>query len=95
MIKQIKEYGDSLLLGAKQTQKLVEFADKKNQVIFEVLNYYNIGMSSILFVGFNPAMLSSRFKKVSATGISIDGQEWIQQNSQNTIEFIDFEKISG
>ena len=62
-------------MAIQQTQKLNDFAEKKNQIITEVLNYYNIGLSSILFVGFNPAILTSKFKKVTATGIGLDSQE--------------------
>lgn len=95
MINQIKDYGNCLLMAIQQTQKLNDFAEKKNQIITEVLNYYNIGLSSILFVGFNPAILTSKFKKVTATGIGLDSQEWIQKHSHNNIEFIDFEQITG
>jgi hypothetical protein len=95
MINQINDYGSCLLMAMKMAQKINDLAEKKNQIIDEVLNYYNIGLTSILFVGLNPAILTTKFKKVTATCISLDGQEWIQQHSHNDIEFVDFEKITG
>ena len=89
MLKHSEDYSQCLLMAAMQTLKLTDLVDKKVHVIQEVLHYYNLGLTSVLFVGFNPAMLSIPFKTVSATGISDDSKQWINENSSNSIEFVD------
>lgn len=64
---------DAFILNAKRT----EIVDKKYEIIDKINEYYNVGCSSILFVGFNPAILKSNAQEIFVVEVSDKVYDWL------------------
>jgi len=85
-----EEYGNCLLQSVKDNPKIQDFAEKKNEIIDGVIDYYKLDYDlSVLFVGFNPAIISSSFNNVTVTCVDTETLEWLQQKNSK-IKYIDF-----
>lgn len=58
--------------------KRKEIIDRKQEIIDRILEFYNFAADSILFVGFNPAIFSSRVKEIFITEISDEIFNWLR-----------------
>lgn len=96
MSKDFENYSECLFNSVYDNPRVKDFGKKKSEIIDEVLSYYNLnklGMS-VLFVGFNPAILVCDFQSISVTGISTETVEWLQSHNSN-IEYVDFDTIKA
>ena len=85
-----EDYGNCLLQSLKDNPKIKDFAEKKNEIISEVINYYRLDHDlSVLFVGFNPAILACSFNDITVTCVDAETLEWLQKKN-NQIKYIDF-----
>jgi hypothetical protein len=64
-----------------------EIVDKKTEIISRVAEHWRQPIKSILFIGFNPAMLSKKFNKMLVTQVSPEVTSWL------TDQGVDFELV--
>lgn len=57
--------------------KRKEIIDRKQEILDKIYEFYNVSAESILFVGFNPAILSSRAKEVYVAEVSDNVFTWL------------------
>ena len=60
-----------------------EIVDRKHEIIDKIVEFYNSGIDTVLFVGFNPAILSFKAKEIYVTEVSDTVYDWIV--SQNIV----------
>lgn len=81
------EYTDAILAALKFNPRLEDVVSRKQEILDGVYRVENLEPVSILFVGFNPAILSTRAKRVAVTEISDAAQEWLKSRGV-TFEYI-------
>ena len=64
-----------------------EIIERKHEIIEKIIEFYNYGCSSILFVGFNPAILTWNLGEVTVTEISDRAKNWLVSNNVAFKEF--------
>ena len=76
-------YSDVILDAFCLHSKRKEIVDRKQEILTKVSEHYNTGYGSILFVGFNPAILSSSANEIFVTEISVRAFEWLKEQNPN------------
>ena len=96
MINQFKQYSDCLVIAAKHMNKLKDVAAKKREVIEGALKHYDMPMTdySVLYVGFNPAILVCESSDVAVTSVGIDTYEWIAAEAKSDVKYVAYEDIT-
>ena len=96
MSEDYKNYSECLFKSVHDNPRVKDFGKKKSEIIDEVLSYYSLNKHamSVLFVGFNPAILVCDFQSISVTGVTSEVVEWLQSHNSN-IEYVDFDSIIG
>ena len=91
-----RDYNRCLFNSVKNNPKVKDFGNKKSELINEVLSYYNLNKHelSVLFVGFNPAILVCDFANVTVTCVSDEAVAWLQDHNSN-ISHISEEDVIG
>ena len=69
-------YTDAILSALINNNRNQEVINKKQDILKGIYEFYNLVPTSILFVGFNPAIISSR-GNVYVTSISKDAQDYL------------------
>lgn len=82
------EYSDIIFNAYNLHSKTKEIVERKNEILDRITEYYNAGVESILFVGFNPAILAAKAKKISVTQVSDTVLTWLKQQNPS-IELLD------
>ena len=82
MVK-FNSYSDVILDAFCLHTKRKEIVDRKQEILTKVSEHYNTGYGSILFVGFNPAILSSSANEIFVTEISGRAFEWLKEQNPN------------
>jgi len=77
-MKNFNSYNSILISAFKANHKRGDIISRKVQLLNDVYNHYNIKPASELYIGFNPAMLTSRASKIFALGINDTELEEIQ-----------------
>ena len=95
-MQEFQKYGNCLLQSIEDNPKIDDFAQKKNEILNEVLNYYKLSARdySILFVGLNPAIIACEFADVTVTCVDAETLEWLQSKNSK-IKYIAFDSIHG
>lgn len=75
---QFSKYSDVIFDAFCLHTKRKEIIDRKHEIIDKIIEYYNSGVDSVLFVGFNPAVLSFRAKEIYVSEVSERVVEWIK-----------------
>jgi hypothetical protein len=75
---QFTNYNDSIFDAFCLHTKRKEIIDRKEEIINKVGQHHNLKPNSILFVGFNPAILSIKAKEVYVTQVSGRVFAWLQ-----------------
>lgn len=73
------QYSDGIFKAFCQHPKQKEIAERKYDIINKVSNYYNLTPTSVLFVGFNPAILNIPCQDIAVTGVSDSVMQWLKQ----------------
>jgi len=68
-MKNFNSYNSVLLSVFKSNYKRAEIISRKAQLLNDVYNHYNVRPASELYIGFNPAILTSRAEKIFILGI--------------------------
>lgn len=71
-------YTDAVLSALTFNPKFDDVIARKQEIISGVYATENLEPTSVLFVGFNPAIISSRAKTLAVTEISEDAQTWLR-----------------
>ena len=72
------EYTDAVLSALTFNPRLDDVVARKQEILDGVYRTENLEPTSILFVGFNPAILSCRAKTISVTEISDSAQDFLK-----------------
>jgi len=68
-----KDYNDITVRAFGCHSRQQEIIDRKKDIMDKVSEYYNMGNGSILFVGFNPAMIAIKSNRLYVSEIDNDG----------------------
>ena len=71
------EYTDISFRAFVHSDKQQEIAQRKHSILKSVYDYHKTAPSSVLFIGFNPAMLLCEAAQVYATEISKQAEDWL------------------
>lgn len=70
-------YTNSILTAFLANAHTQDVINKKNEIILGVYEFYNVAPASVLFVGFNPAILASKVGKVYVTEVSKETRDYL------------------
>jgi len=73
-------YTDAMLSALQFNPKVQDIIFKKQEILDGVYAFHNLVPSSILFVGFNPAIISCKADTIAVTAISQAGQDYLTNN---------------
>jgi len=91
-MNQFNLYSDIILDAFNMHTKQKEIIERKQEIIEKILEFYNYSCSSILFVGFNPAILACKAKEIFVAETSDKVKKYlIDQN----IKFNEFDPAVG
>ena len=76
-------YTDAVLSSLKSNSREQELVAKKQEILEGIYNFYNLRPDSILFVGFNPAVLNTNVSKVFVTEISESARQFLTSRKVN------------
>jgi hypothetical protein len=76
-MRQFDTYTDSILSAFKFNAHTADVIKKKNEIVEGVYEFYNSAPESVLFVGFNPAILGTKCKNVYVTEISSVARDFL------------------
>jgi hypothetical protein len=80
---------DAFCLHTKRT----EIIDRKHEILDKIGEYYNAGYDSILFVGFNPAILKVRVKEIYVAEVSDHVFQWLLEQGIKVQRYTDLRKF--
>ena len=70
-------YTDAILSALKFNPRLDDVIARKQEILDGVYRTENLEPTSVLFIGFNPAIASTKSKTLAVTEISPAAQEWL------------------
>ena len=76
-------YTDAVLSALKFNPRMSDVVARKQDILDNVYRVENLDPVSVLFVGFNPAILSCKARQIGVTEISKTAQEFIRSNGIN------------
>ena len=82
MVK-FNSYSDVILDAFCLHTKRKEIVDRKQEILNKVSEHYNTGYGSILFVGFNPAILDNPASEIFVTEVSERTYAWLKEQNEN------------
>lgn len=82
------KYTDAVLAALKSNSRIDDVIARKQEILEGVYRTENLSPTSVLFVGFNPAILSCQAKTIAVTEISQDAQDYLTQ-SKVSFTYID------
>lgn len=85
---QFEKYSDVIFDAFCLHNKRKEIIDRKHEIIEKIFEFYNASADSVLFVGFNPAILSVRVKEIYVTEVSNEVFACLQ-NENKDIKLLD------
>ena len=74
---QFIDYSDVIFDAFCLHTKRKEIVERKHEIIDKIIEFYNTSAESILFVGFNPAILNSRVNEIYVTEVSDRVFDWL------------------
>ena len=87
-----ESYTDCLLQAYKSHTKPTEVLKRKKEILDEISTFHNFTANSVLYIGFNPAILSDTTKNIYLTVASQDTQDYLNNNGIK-FTFITTEKL--
>jgi hypothetical protein len=76
-----ESYTDCLLQAFKSHTRPAEVLKRKKEILDEITIFHNFSPSSVLYVGFNPAILVDQTKNISVTSVSLEARNFLDQNN--------------
>jgi len=77
-MSQFINYSDTIFNAFCLHTKRKEIIDRKREIIDKIFEFYNVGCESILFVGFNPAILSTNVREIYVAEVSDEVFNWLR-----------------
>lgn len=77
-MSQFVNYSDVIFNAFCLHTKRKEIIDRKQEIVDKIFEFYNASATSILFVGFNPATLTTTAKEVFVAEVSDQVFDWIK-----------------
>ena len=75
-----ESYTDSILRAFRSHSKPADVVKRKQEILSGVSGYHNFVPDSVLYVGFNPAILEETADTIAVTHISKQAQEFLHEN---------------
>jgi hypothetical protein len=88
-----ENYTDCVLRAFLSHNKPNEIIKRKHEIITSVGHFYNFHPSSILYVGFNPAILADTSENISITNFSAEGEQLLTEYGIN-YNVIPYDKLT-
>jgi hypothetical protein len=87
-------YTDSILSAFNRNSHTQDVINKKNEIIIGVYDFYNLAPDSVLFVGYNPAIIASTANNIAVTEISPEAQKSLTDRGVKFryIDYVDLHK---
>jgi hypothetical protein len=76
-----ESYTNCLLQAFKSHTRPAEVLKRKKEILDEITTFHNFSPSSVLYVGFNPAILVDQTKNISVTMVSLETRNFLSQNN--------------
>jgi len=92
-MRQFDRYTESVLSAFEFNAHTADIIKKKNEIVIGVYDFYNIAPTSVLFVGFNPAILASNCKDIYVTEIS-DAAKAYLSGANVKFTYIDYNDLT-
>ena len=86
-MSQFVNYSDVIFDAFCLHTKRKEIIDRKHEIIDKILEFYNAGCESILFVGFNPAILSVQAKEIYVAEVSDNVFDWLKSQQPSIMRY--------
>ena len=71
------QYTDAVLSALKNSNRDQEIISKKVDILNGIYEFYNLVPETVLFVGFNPAILGTKTKNICITEISDSARDYL------------------
>ena len=88
-----ESYTDCLLQAFKLHTRPAEVLKRKKEILDEITTFHNFSPSSVLYVGFNPAILVDQTKNISITMVSAETRNFLNQNNIK-FDYVSEEKLN-
>ena len=88
-----ESYTDCLLQAFKSHTRSIEVLKRKKEILDEITAFHNFAPNSVLYVGFNPAILVDQTKHISVTKLSLEARNFLDQNNIK-FDYIPDEKLN-
>jgi hypothetical protein len=88
------KYTDSLVQALKHNPKAQDVIAKKQEILDGIYRFHNLTPTSVLFVGFNPAILSCRAERIGVTEISELALAYLKEKNV-AVEYIDINDLAA
>lgn len=88
MFEQFAKYSDIIFSAYTNSSRQTELVEKKREILTEVIEYYNLKPTNILFIGFNPC-ISSFSNDTYFTAVSSNTRSYLIQQGSYFIEETD------
>ena len=88
------KYSDIIFSAFQASTKQHEISAKKKEILDEVLDFYNIKPTNILFVGFSPCINLYQNSNITATCVSKDVENYLKTYTCPVIPFTSIAKKS-
>ena len=75
-----ESYTDSILRAFRSHPKPADVVKRKQEILSGVSGYHNFTPDSVLYVGFNPAILAETADTIAVTYISKQAQDFLHEN---------------
>lgn len=86
-MSQFVNYSDVIFDAFCLHNKRKEIIDRKQDIIDKILEFYNQSADSVLFVGFNPAILNFRAQEIFVAEVSDSVYAWLKEQNDNIIQY--------
>lgn len=86
-------YTDAVLAALKSNSRFDDVVARKQEILEGVYRTENLSPTSVLFVGFNPAILACQAENIAVTEISDEAQQFLNERKVK-FNYIDAEDLS-
>ena len=90
---EFNNYTKILLLALQNNPKFQDVVDKKQAILDSVYSFHNMSPESTLFIGFNPAILSTR-NQIFVTAIDEDIKTFLNEKKVK-FQYIDWKTLKN
>lgn len=88
-----ESYTNCILRSFELHPKATEIIKRKYEILTSISHFYNFTANSVLYVGFNPAILSDTSKEIFVTHISKQGLNFLHSQGKK-VNYIQFNELS-